>query len=50
MTRAIAWSLALISALCVIGDTLVVSAYGSLWSTDTLGLHGWPFVDLAGLG
>ncbi|MDX6231673.1 MAG: hypothetical protein QOH68_632 [Nocardioidaceae bacterium] len=50
MTRAVAWSLALISALCVIGDTLVVSAYGSLWSTDTLGLHGWPFVDVAGLG
>jgi hypothetical protein len=50
MTRAVAWSLALISALCVIADTLVVSAYGSLWSTDTLGLHGWPFVDLAGLG
>jgi hypothetical protein len=50
MTRAIAWSLALISTLSVIGDTLVVSAYGSLWSTDTLGLHGWPFVDLAGLG
>ena len=50
MTRAIAWSLALISALCVIGDTLIVSAYGSLWSTETLGLHGWPFVDLAGLG
>lgn len=50
MTRAIAWSLALVSALCAIGDTLVVSAYGSLWSTDTLGLHGWPFVDLAGLG
>jgi signal transduction histidine kinase len=50
MTRAIAWLLALASALCVIGDTLIVSAYGSLWSTDTLGLHGWPFVDLAGLG
>ena len=50
MTRAIVWSLALVSALCVIGDTLVISAYGSLWSTDTLGLHGWPFVDLAGLG
>lgn len=50
MTRAMVWSLALVSALCVIGDTLVISAYGSLWSTDTLGLHGWPFVDLAGLG
>ena len=50
MTRALAWSLALVSALAVIGDTLIVSAYGSLWSTDTLGIHGWPFVDLAGLG
>ena len=50
MTRAIAWSLALVSALCVIGDTLIVSAYGTLWSTETLGIHGWPFVDLAGLG
>jgi signal transduction histidine kinase len=50
MTRAIAWTLALVSALAVIADTLVVSAYGSLWSTDTLGLHGWPFVDFAGIG
>ena len=50
MTRAIAWSLALVSALGVIADTLLVSAYGSLLSTHTMGIHGWPFVDLAGLG
>ena len=50
MTRAVAWTLALVSALSVIGDTLIVSTYGTLWSTDTLGLHGWPFVDLAGIG
>ncbi len=50
MSRAVVWTLALVSALAVIADTLIVSAYGSLWSTDTLGLHGWPFVDLAGLG
>lgn len=50
MTRVVPWTLALLSTLCVIGDTLMVSTYGSLWSTDTLGLHGWPFVDVAGLG
>ncbi|WP_332664424.1 hypothetical protein [Aeromicrobium sp.] len=50
MSRVIPWPLALISTLFVIGDTLIVSAYGSLWSTDTLGIHGWPFVNLAGLG
>ncbi|MEV7397319.1 hypothetical protein [Aeromicrobium sp. NPDC092404] len=50
MTRTIAWVLALVSTLAVIGDTLIVSAYGSLWSSETLGLHGWPFVDLAGFG
>ena len=50
MTRAVAWSLALVSALGVIADTLLVSAYGSLLSTHTMGIHGWPFVDLAGLG
>jgi len=49
MTRAVAWTLALVSALAVIGDTLIVSAYSSLWSMDTWGLHGWPFVDFAGI-
>lgn len=50
MTRVVAWSLAVVAALCVIGDTLVVSAYDSLWSIDTWGIHGWPLVDMAGLG
>lgn len=50
MTRVVAWSLAVVATLCVIGDTLIVSAYDSLWSIDTWGLHGWPLVDVAGLG
>lgn len=50
MTRTIAWTLALAAALCAIADTLIVSAYGSLWSTHAFGIHGWPFVNLAGLG
>jgi hypothetical protein len=50
VTRVVAWSLAAAAALCVVGDTLVVSAYDSLWSSDTWGIHGWPLVDVAGLG
>jgi hypothetical protein len=50
MTRVAAWALALFTTLCMIGDTLVMSAYESLWSTEAWGIHGWPLVDIASLG
>ncbi|MET1038665.1 MAG: hypothetical protein ABW075_10335 [Aeromicrobium sp.] len=50
MTRAVAWSLAVLTMLLVVADTVVIARSTSWWSTDTIGLHGWPLIDLASVG
>jgi GAF domain-containing protein len=46
----LAWSLALASLAFVIVDTAIVAVSIGLFSTRSLGLHGWPLVDAAACG
>ena len=48
--RRIATSLAVVSVVLVVADTLVVAASMPLFSTRSVGIHGWPLVDIASAG
>ncbi len=50
MRARLAWSLVVLTAALVIGDTLITAAYSSLWSEHTMAVHGWPYVGVATLG
>ena len=46
----VAWSLTALSAVCLLVDTGVVAASGSLLSEKSMAVHGWPLVNVAALG
>jgi GAF domain-containing protein len=46
----LAWILALASLAFVVADTVIVAVSIGLFSTRSLGFHGWPLVDLAACG
>jgi hypothetical protein len=46
----LAWSLTALSVACLIVDTGVVVASGTLLSEKTIAVHGWPLVNAAALG
>jgi len=46
----LAWLIAAFSAVCLVADALVVSAFQPLWSEATIAVHGWPLVNSAALG
>jgi hypothetical protein len=46
----LAWVLAAASALFVLADTAIVAGSIGLLSARSLGIHGWPLVDLAAVG
>jgi signal transduction histidine kinase len=46
----LAWSLTALSAVCLVVDTGVVAASGSLLSEKSIAVHGWPLVNAAALG
>lgn len=46
----LAWSLALASLAFVVADTLIVAVSVGLFSTRSVGIHGWPLVDAAACG
>jgi signal transduction histidine kinase len=46
----LAWLLVVLSAVCVVADTVVVSSFQPLLSEATIAVHGWPLVNLAALG
>jgi hypothetical protein len=46
----IAWALAAASLTFVIADTAIVAGSIGLFSPRSLGIHGWPLVDLAAVG
>jgi GAF domain-containing protein len=48
--RRIAWFTAVISMLLAAVDTAIVVASYPLLSTDSVGIHGWPLVNIAALG
>ena len=50
MRARFAWLLAGISAVCAIGDTLVVASFQPLLSEASIALHAWPLVPIAALG
>lgn len=43
----LAWTLAIISLALVVVDTAIVAASIGLFSSRSLGLHGWPLVNIA---
>ncbi len=46
----VAWLLAAVSAALVVADTVLVAVSVPLLSTESVGIHGWPFVNAAALG
>lgn len=48
--RRVAWVSAVISMLLTAVDTAIVAASYSLLSTESIGIHGWPLVNVAALG
>jgi hypothetical protein len=44
------WVLAALSAVCALGDTVVVAGFQPLLSERSIALHGWPLVPAASLG
>ena len=50
MRARLAWLLAGLSAVCAVGDTLVVAAFQPLLSEASIALHGWPLIPAAALG
>ena len=48
--RRVAWALAVLSLALTVIDTVIVSASIGLFSSRSLGIHGWPLVDLAATG
>ena len=48
--RHVAWTSAAISLVLAVLDTALVAASYPLFSTRSAGIHGWPLVNLAGLG
>ncbi len=50
MRARLAWLLAGLSAVCAIGDTVVVSRYQPLLSEASIAFHGWPLVPAASVG
>jgi signal transduction histidine kinase len=50
MAARIAWSLALVSLVCAIADTIVTAEYRSLLSEEAIAVHGWPFAPAATVG
>ena len=43
----LAWALATLSLVLVVLDTVIVSVSIGMFSTRSLGIHGWPLVDVA---
>src|SRR5262245_32690825 len=50
MAARFAWPLALITLVLAVADTAITAAYQSLFSEETIALHGWPFAPLATVG
>ena len=50
MRTRLAWLLVVLSAMCAVADTVVVSSFQPLLSEATIAVHGWPLVNLAALG
>ena len=50
MRARFAWLLAGVSAVCAIGDTLVVASFQPLLSEASIAFHAWPLVPIAALG
>ena len=48
--RRTATALAVVSVVLVVVDTVIVAASMPLFSTRSVGLHGWPLVDIASAG
>jgi hypothetical protein len=46
----LAWSLALASLVFVVADTVIVAVSIGLFSTRSVGIHGWPLVNAAACG
>ena len=46
----LAWALAVLSILMAVVDTVIVQASIGLFSSRSLGIHGWPLVDVAAAG
>ena len=46
----IAWTAAILSVLCGIGDTVITAASRPLDSEKTIAVHGWPLVTSATIG
>src|SRR4051812_20881283 len=47
---ALAWGRAVLVTLGAVADTVLTTAYRSLWSQETVAVHGWPFVNAAVVG
>jgi hypothetical protein len=50
MYARLAWLLAALTAIGAVADTVVVGVSISLFSEESVGLHGWPMVNLATVG
>lgn len=50
MRARIAWAAVVVTAACVVLDTLVTASYAPLLSEETWAVHGWPLATLATLG
>ena len=48
--RHVAWAAAGISLVLAVVDTALVAASYPLFSTKSTGIHGWPLVNVAGIG
>ena len=48
--RRTATTLAVVSLILVVVDTVIVAASMPLFSTRSVGIHGWPLVDIAAAG
>jgi signal transduction histidine kinase len=46
----IAWCIAGVSAILAVVDTVLVAVSYELISTEAIGIHGWPLVNIAALG
>jgi signal transduction histidine kinase len=46
----LAWTLALASLALIAADTVIVAGSIGLFSTQSVGIHGWPLVDIAAGG
>src|SRR4051794_24071067 len=46
----VAWGLAVLVTVGAVADTVLTAAYRSLWSQETVAVHGWPFVPAAVVG